>query len=114
MKTNNPLNEDEALRTLLREWKVETTLPPRFQERVWRRIEREDARPATTVSAWALLKNWIANVLPRPALATAYVSVLLAAGAGVGWTQARNESSRVNSQLSTRYVQTVDPYQAAR
>lgn len=114
MKTNNPLDDDKALRSLLREWKVETPLPPRFQERVWRRIEREDTRPAATVSPWTLLQHWIANVLPRPALATAYVAVLLAAGAGVGWTQAQHESSRVSSKLSTRYVQTVDPYQAAR
>jgi phage-related minor tail protein len=114
MKTNNPLNDDEALRSLLREWRVETPIPPRFQEQVWRRIEREDAPAVTAVSPWRALQNWIANVLPRPALAAAYVAVLLAAGAGVGWTQAQHESSRVSNELSTRYVQSVDPYQAAR
>jgi len=112
MKTNNPLTDDTALHALLREWKVETPLPPRFQEQTWRRIEHADTPAIATLSPWRSLQNWIANVLPRPALAVAYVAVLLAAGAGVGWTQARHESLRVSDELSLRYVKSVDPYLA--
>ena len=113
MKTKNPLDDDDAaLRGLLKEWKVETPLPPHFQEQVWRRIEREEARPAAAAPWWTGFQEWIANALPRPALAVAYVAVLVAAGAGVGWTQAQHETSRISNQLSLRYVRSVDPYQA--
>jgi hypothetical protein len=113
MKTNNSANEDAALSGLLSEWKVNTALPPRFQERVWRRIEREEAQPLSKASAWIALRHWIDDVLPRPALAVAYMAVLLAAGAGFGWTRARHETARVSNQLSIRYVTLVDPYAAA-
>jgi hypothetical protein len=52
-------------------------------------------------------------MLPKPALATAYVAVLLVIGASVGWSQARQETARVTGKLSARYAQAVDPYQAA-
>ena len=114
MKANDPLDDDKTLHTILAEWKVETSLPPRFQDQVWHRIERDETQPAAAVSPWTALRNWIANVQLRPALAVAYVAVLLAAGAGLGWTQAQHASSHVSDQLSLRYVQSVDPYQALR
>lgn len=111
MKTNKP-NDDAPLDALLQEWKVKPSLPPRFNEQVWRRIERAETAPAPSVSLATVFANWIATMLPRPALATAYVAVLLVIGAGVGWSQARQETARVSSDLSARYVQAVDPYQA--
>ncbi len=111
MKTNKP-NDDAPLDALLQEWKVKSSLPPRFDEQVWRRIERAETAPVPSVSLATVFANWIATMLPRPALATAYVAVLLAIGAGVGWSQARQETARVSSDLSARYVQAVDPYQA--
>lgn len=110
MKTNKP-NDDAPLDALLQEWKVKPSLPPRFNEQVWRRIERAETAPAPSVSLATVFANWIATMLPRPALATAYVAVLLAIGAGVGWSQARHETARVTSDLSARYAQAVDPYQ---
>ena len=87
---------------LLKEWKAEAPLPPRFQEQVWRRIQHEEVNPVPAVSPWTFLRDWIADMLPRPALAAAYIAVLLAAGAGIGWTRAQHEASRVSSQLSQR------------
>lgn len=110
MKTNKP-NDDAPLHALLREWKVKPSLPPRFNEQVWRRIERAETAPAPSVSFAAGLSNWMATMLPRPAFATAYVTVLLVIGASIGWSHARQETARVSSNLSTRYVQAVDPYQ---
>ena len=34
---------DEPLDAVLRGWKVDSALPPRFQEQVWRRIARAEA-----------------------------------------------------------------------
>ena len=114
MNTNPPRHEDEPLRALLKEWKATSCLPPSFQEQVWRRIERAEAQPIITATLWTAWTNWIAAVLPRPALATAYVAVFLALGATVGWAQARHETERVSGNLSARYVRSVDPYQAPR
>jgi hypothetical protein len=109
----NKSNDDAPLRTLLQEWKQKASLPPRFQEHVWRRIERTETTPAPSVSLATVLANWIGTMLPRPAFATAYVAVLLIIGASVGWSQARQETTRVTSSLSVRYAQAVDPYQGA-
>ena len=111
MKTDHPNENDVPRRALLKEWKQEAPLPPRFQERVWRRIEHAEAAPVPTVSLAAMFANWLTNLLPRPALATAYVAVLLVIGASVGWSQARQETARVSGELSARYAQAVDPYQ---
>src|SRR5689334_9752049 len=104
-------NEDRSLDALLREWQAKPPLPPRFQERVWQRIEQAQAAPAPAASLAAGLANWVATMLPRPALATAYVMALLAIGASVGWSQARQETARVTGELRARYAQAVDPYQ---
>ena len=114
MEKNKPNQDDASLREVLKEWKAQPPLPPRFQEQVWRRIERAETAPplATSVSLAEVFAKWIATLLPRTALATAYVTVLLAIGASAGWSQARHETARVTSGLSARYVQAVDPYQA--
>jgi hypothetical protein len=111
MKTD-PDNHDKELSKLLKEWRSEAAVPPRFQEGVWRRIERTQS--PTTHSAWAVVAHWIGTVLPRPALAASYVAVLLTIGMTAGWAHARQETARVKGQLGERYVQVLDPYQAPR
>jgi hypothetical protein len=114
MNTNQSGPEHEHLRALLKEWKATASLPPGFQEQVWRRIKQAEAQPGISVPFWSTWANWIATMLPRPALATAYVAALLAIGATVGWAQARQETERVSDHLSVRYVRSLDPYQALR
>jgi hypothetical protein len=113
MNTDNLNSDDAPLDKLLHEWKPKAQLPPRFQEQVWRRIECAETAPAPTLTLAQLFTAWLISRLPRPALATAYVAVLLAIGAGVGWNQARQETVRVTTELGVRYAQSVDPYQAA-
>ena len=114
MKTNDPDNH-KALQNLLKEWRSAAPLPPHFQESVWRRIEQAERAPVpATPPIWAVLAHWIGSMLPRPALATAYVAVLLAVGVTAGWTQAREETARVKGELSDRYVRVLDPYLAPR
>jgi hypothetical protein len=110
MKTNKPIEDDRRLSELLREWKVDASLPPRFREQVWQRIEQPEKKAMPNV--WGALRHWIEIVLPRPAMAVSYVAVLLAIGAGVGWTEAQSETKRADSVLGMRYVQSVDPFQA--
>jgi len=107
MELERPSENPEPFRTLLREWKVTTPLPPRFAEGVWRRIDRTGVKP----SLWDALQHWLSTALPRAAVAVAYVTVLLVAGVAAGYMQARNETVRLKGELGTRYVQSVDPYQ---
>ena len=103
----------EPLRKVLREWRVTEPLPPRFLEGVWRSIQQAEAKamPATTTTLWSLCKAWLAAALPRPAVATAYLGVLLVAGMATGYWQARQTTARWDNELGARYVQSVDPYQ---
>jgi len=112
MKTNQPDNRDAALRKVLKEWRTDVALPPRFQESVWQCIEQ--AQLQTAPSLRDAVAHWIGSMLPRPTMAVAYVAVLLVVGSTAGWAQAHLTNTRVNSELGARYVQELDPYQAAR
>lgn len=115
MKANETGNHDEALRKVLKEWRTDAALPPRFQEAVWRRIEQAGHSSSTSApSAWAVIAHWIGTMLPRPALAASYVAILLAIGVTAGWAQAQQETAQVKTDLADRYVRVLDPYQAPR
>lgn len=107
MKMNE--QKDENLRSVLREWKVNEPLPARFQEHVWQRIEKVEA--AKGISLGAYLAHWLEQTFARPALAFAYVAVLLVSGITLGYSHAQQRQARMNDDLGTRYVQSVDPYQ---
>jgi len=111
MNAQSSAPEDGALRTALREWKVESTLPPRFEEQVWRRIERSARVPQ---DRWELIRTWVAQMFVRRSFALSYATVLLFAGLLAGFWQGHAESQRENQMLRTRYVQMVDPYQMPR
>ncbi len=105
-------NRDEALGKLLQEWRFDNSLPPRFQEGVWRRIAQVTS-PARA-SLWSAISTWIATMLSRPALASAYVALLIAIGVTAGWTEGRQENARVKSSLGEQYVRMLDPYAMPR
>ena len=111
MKAEN--ENPEPLRKLMREWRVTEPLPPRFQEGVWRKIQQAEssAMPAPTATLWSMCKTWLAVSLPRPAVAVANLSVLLVAGMGAGYWQARQTAAHLDNELGSRYLQSVDPYQ---
>jgi hypothetical protein len=108
MNTNNNPEENEPLRRVLREWTVEAPLPPRFQEQVWRRIAQAETRQEATggTGLWRLL----GVLLPRPRFAFAYLALLLVAGGLAGSLSAQIKTHRINSELGSRYVQSIDPY----
>lgn len=112
MSDLNPSENDRRLSQVLREWRVEPSLPAGFEARVWRRISAPKLTTAASLPAYFLarLDAWFS----RPALAVSYLSVLLIAGLAAGSWQAQRESARVNHALARLYVQSVDPYQAPR
>ena len=106
----NPTPERDPLDRVLRQWVVDTSLPARFQEEVWQRIARAETRaePDLPAGLWRLIQD----ILPRPKFAVAYLSVVLALGVTAGALAAQAKTSRLDSDLSLRYVQSVDPYRA--
>ena len=109
MRPESASDSDALLHQTLSEWRVRETLPPRFGERVWQRIEREEAGGPQTL--WGQLMSRIGAAMLRPSLAVGYVTVLLLAGLVAGYWQARADNARVSSELGARYVQMMTPYQ---
>ena len=110
MKANETAENDRPLRQVLREWKMETPLPPRFREEVWRRIARAETQPAPTPLAW--FSCWVEVLLPRPKFALSYVAALMVFGIAAGTLAAQVTARRLNADLGLRYVQSIDPYHA--
>jgi len=106
----NPGQNEVPLERPLRAWQLNTPLPPRFQEQVWRRIADADAKNTTT-TLWSVFRNWCQLAFARPAIAVAYAAVLLFIGSSTGYLQARHKSVVIENSLSERYVQSLDPYQ---
>jgi hypothetical protein len=106
----NETNDDLRLRKLLRESRSNEPLPPRFQDRVWQRIESAEkaasARPAFSFA------GWLTALFARPAVATAWVALLLVIGVGTGYVLGGHDATRWDAQLSTHYAASINPYLA--
>jgi hypothetical protein len=101
---------DEKLGRLLREWRTDAPLPPRFQESVWRRIESAEKAPATR--GW--LPDWLVGLFARPAYVTVCATVLIIVGVSAGLWRGGHDAARMDQQLSQRYVASVNPYEDQR
>lgn len=104
MKENDSKPTDAALSALLREVRSTPALPPRFQEDVWKRIERaEKPEAAPARPSWLdALATWIL----RPQLAFAVATVLILMGVSLGW----NSGERLaRSEAQARYLAVVAP-----
>ena len=111
MRTIKKHENDEHLRRAMRKWEVDAILPARFQEQVWKRISSEESKP---LDFWPMLSRWVEKTFSRPALALSYVAILLLIGLTTGFMRAQDRSAAAQAQWRAAYVQTVDPYQAAR
>lgn len=95
---------EARLRSLLREAHPAPPLPPRFQDAVWRRIERADAATNTTsLAAWL---DQFAAWIVRPRWALAAVTAMLLVGATLGVLDGRSASKQV---AQIRYLSAVSP-----
>jgi hypothetical protein len=108
MKQENPKNEDPQLSRLLKTWRVNEPLPPRFQVSVWKRIETAESGRGKFTAPGVL--DWMTALFARPAFATVCAAILLIAGLTTGFVRAEHDAGRMNSELAQRYVTSVDPY----
>ena len=100
MKENmNP--SDTKLREVLRAARPSPSLPPRFQENVWRRIEEAEA-PAPSGS-WL---DALSALVLRPRFAYATVATLMLAGVLLGTYQGAQNAKQAGQ---ARYLAVVAP-----
>ena len=102
MKPENSDPNDARLGSLLREARATPSLPPRFRERVWRRIEEGETPAATKLSWLDALAAWAL----RPRFALTAALVLIGAGSIFGAVQGTH-TNHENAQ--SRYVTSVAP-----
>ena len=101
MNHMNQKHDEDRLDALLRESRSVPSLPPRFQESVWRRIEGTERDRSVDRFAWveALLQQVL-----RPRLALATLAVLMLGGVLLGVREGA-ESARHADQA--RYLESV-------
>ena len=107
MKSQQEPGDAGRLDKALGEWVVNNPLPPGFQDQVWKRIARSEASRA---GWWDTLAGLLETALPRPRYAVACLALFLALGLGAGAVAAQIKTHRLDSELRTRYVQSLDPY----
>jgi len=106
MQDNDASNSDRQFDHLLRSSRPDPVLPPRFEEGVWRRIERlENEGASAEVGGWA--ERLVARLL-RPRLAAMTALGLVLAGALAGILSATSNADQV---ARDRYVASVAPQQ---
>lgn len=102
MNASNQDPGNSRLGALLRESRPTPTLPPRFQEAVWRRIEKADSKFAPGEG-----RNWLAAIagwVLRPRFAFAAASMLVAAGILLG---SLNGAAQARHEAQERYLASV-------
>lgn len=104
MKENNLQPDDANIGALLRQARVSPSLPPRFQQNVWRRLE--DAEAPVKPAAWL---DALVNLILRPRFAGAAAAVLLLAGVSAGTLEGR-QVARHDAQMN--YLAAVAPHAA--
>jgi hypothetical protein len=100
MKENMNSN-DAKLSALLRESRLSPSLPPRFQESVWRRIKNAEA--PIKFESWL---NALVVLILRPRFAFTTAAMLLFAGVLLG-THEGTQTARHDAQA--RYLAAVAP-----
>jgi hypothetical protein len=102
MKEKKIHPDDAEFSALLRQSRVSPTLPPRFQQNVWRRIEDAEspAKPASWLDA-------LVNFILRPRFALVAATVLLLTGVFAGTLEGR-QTVRHDAQMN--YLASVAPH----
>jgi hypothetical protein len=104
MNQENLNPDDTKLSSLLRESRVAPSLPPRFQENVWHRMEGvQTENPAGWLTRLDTLVAW----LLRPRLALAGVATLILLGAFLGL---RDGTQTARQDAQAHYLAAVAPH----
>lgn len=104
--------EDEFLHQLLQSWQVDDRLPPFFEERVWRRIALREITTTVVWRLWGIFTSRCRAALRQPAMAAAYLALVAATGAGLGYWKSERYAEQTDLAWRAAYLQSVNPYAA--
>ena len=102
MKDHNIQTNDANVSALLRQSRAAPSLPPRFQQNVWRRIE--DAEAPATPPSWL---DALAALILRPRFALAAATALVLAGVFMGALDGRHQARQ---EAQAHYLASVAPH----
>lgn len=105
MKRADDHSRDEGLLSLMRLARPAPSLPPRFQEGVWRRVERGETEPGLAAVWWAWVDGLAAAILRPRVLVSGFTAVLLC-GLLVGMITG---AARSRDMARAAYVASVAP-----
>ena len=103
------LNDDQGLGKALDSWKLSSSLPPRFNEMVWSKISS-----TRNISVREILAERFSAVFSRPAVAWAYVGILMLTGISGGYFFGTAQADEIRTTQMASYIQYVDPYAGLR
>jgi len=109
-----PRNDrSDELSEVLKEWRVDASLPPRFRESVWRNIAVSEGSHNARNGFWSsLLLHW-ENFVRRPVGIAACLALFTAVGVGFGLWHARAFAHRAETAWQNAYVLSVNPTSVA-
>ena len=107
-ETPAPDPTDRKLKTLLREAHPPLSLPPRFREEVWQRVER--GRRLDQGGEAATLWEAFRGLWSRPAYAGVGLATVMVAGV---WLGVRAGEQRARHADRVQYIASVSPYYRA-
>jgi len=99
----------DELSDVLKEWRVEASLPPRFREGVWRRIAISRETRSAWIGFWqSVVFRWEALVR-KPVGVAACLALFTAVGVGLGTWHAQEFAQRAETAWQHAYFQSVSP-----
>lgn len=109
MKRDNRTDGEEALHHALRDWQVDASLSPRFNENVWRRIARQAELRGRFANAWRnLLLQWD-MLVRKPVGAAGILAALILLGIGLGSWHAQSYQAQTERAWQDAYLNSVSP-----
>ena len=97
--------ENNEIDKLLKEWRVDGSLPGDFNSAVWRRVEN---RRLFGVGEW--ISGLIADLFAKRAVAFSYLAVALVLGLAAGQVHASRDLQSAELEARSNYIRSVDPY----
>jgi hypothetical protein len=102
-------DRDDELSDVLKEWRVEASLPPRFREGVWRRIAISQEKRGAWIGFWrSVAFRWEA-IVQKPIGVAACLVFFAAVGVGIGTWHAREFTQSAQTAWQYAYFQSVSP-----
>ena len=109
MNPEKTRDQADPLSSLMQAWRIDTALPERFQEGVWRRMAVSQATRNAAPGFWSSALLYWENLVRRPVGIAACLTAFTIVGIGMGLWHAETFAHRAEAAWQDAYVQSVSP-----